>query len=101
MRTRHYRIVKPVRFFIFVLISIMIIIFAGYGLVNPGKASAATAESYARVVIQSDDTLWSLAELYNPDSDISYRDIVYDICDVNGIDAGDIHPGDVVYIPIY
>ena len=101
MRTRHYRIVKPVRFFIFVLISIMIIIFTGYGLLNSGKAEAASADSYERVVVQTNDTLWGLAEMYNPDVEMSYRDIVYDICEINDISAGDIHPGDVIFIPVY
>ena len=31
-RRHHYKIVKPVRFFIFVVISIMIIVFAGAGM---------------------------------------------------------------------
>lgn len=101
MKRRHYRIVSPVRFFIFVMISIMIIVFAGYSLLSIGQAEAASANTYERVVVQENDTLWGLAEMYNPDADVSYRDIVHDICEVNDIGSGEIHPGDIVLIPVY
>ena len=101
MKTRRYKVVKPVRFFLFIMISIMIIVFAGYSLLNISQAQAASAYTYVRVVVQDSDTLWGLAEMYNPDADVSYRDIVYDICSVNDISAEDIHPGDVLFIPVY
>ena len=101
MKTRHYRIVSPVRFFLFVLISIMIIIFAGYSLLNVSQAEAASEVTYEHVVVQDSDTLWGLAEMYNPDTDLSYRDIVYSICEINDMDSEDIHPGDVLYVPVY
>ena len=40
-RIHHYRIVKPFRFFLFVVISIMIIVFAGYTVIGAGNAEAA------------------------------------------------------------
>ena len=101
MSNRHYRIVKPVRFFLFVLISIMIIIFAGYSILNIGKAQAATINTYERVVVQENDTLWDLAETYNPDVKVSYQKIIHDICETNDIESGDIHPGDILFIPVY
>ena len=101
MSNRHYRVVKPVRFFIFVLISIMIIIFAGYGILNIGKAQAATVNTYERVIVQENDTLWDLAETYNPDVKVSYQKIIHDICETNDIESGDIHPGDILFIPVY
>ena len=101
MKTRRYKVVKPVRFFLFIMISIMIIVFAGYSLLNISQAQAASAYTYERVVVQDSDTLWGLAEMYNPDADVSYRDSVYDICSVNDISAEDIHPGDVLFIPVY
>ena len=99
MRRHHYRIVKPFRFFIFILISVMITVFAGYTIVN-SRAEAAVADSYAQVVIQENDNLWDLASMYNPDrTDI--RDIVYEIYDINGIDANNIQPGQVIFVPVY
>ena len=101
MKTRHYKVVKPVRFFLFVLISIMLIIFAGYSLISNTQAEAASTDTYERVVVQESDTLWGLAEMYNPDADVSYRDIVHSICEKNDISSGEIHPGDVLYIPVF
>ena len=102
MKTRrNYRIVKPVRFFIFVLICIMVIMFAGYSIMSGSKAEAATASTYARVVIQENDTLWDLVESYNPDVRISYQEIIHNICETNDVDVNDLQPGDVVFIPVY
>ena len=101
MKRGHLKVVNPVRFFIFILICIMIIVFAGYSIIGAGRAEAATVTTYERVVINDGDTLWNIAERYNPDADMSTRDIVYDICDYNKLNAGDIQPGDVVYVPVY
>lgn len=95
----HYRIVNPVRFFFFILLSVMIIIFAGYGLLNIGSAEAASAETYAQVTISENDTLWEIADHYNPDGDI--RTIVHEIYEINGITADDVVPGLTISVPIY
>ena len=101
MKRGHLKVVNPVRFFIFILICIMIIMFAGYSITGAGRAEAAAIDTYARVVVNDGDTLWNIAERYNPDADVSTRDIVYDICEYNNVDAGDIQPGDVIYVPVY
>ena len=102
MKTRrNYRIVKPVRFFLFILICIMVIVFAGYSLLGVSKAEASAASTYARVVIQENDNLWDIVESYNPDVDISYQEIIHNIRETNDIDVNDLHPGDVVFIPVY
>ena len=100
-RRHHYRIVNPVRFFIFVVLSIMILIFAGYSVIGISDAEAASVRSYAQVVIQDGDNLWNLVERYNPDARIDIRDTIYEICEINDIEAGDIRPGDVIFIPVY
>ena len=100
-RKHHYRIVDPVRFFIFILICVMIIIFAGYSILNIGSAEASAAKSYAEVQIADNDTMWAIAEMYNQDVDMDTREIIHEICVLNGIDAGDIHPGDVITVPVY
>ena len=101
MRKHHYRIVKPVRFFIFVLITTMVIVFAGYSLFSASHAEAAdTTVTYAQVVIQDGDTLWDIAGSYNPEK-TDLRPVIHDIYDINGISDGEIHPGDVLLIPVY
>ena len=100
MRTHHYRITNPVRFFVFIFLSVMITVFAGYSLLNAAQAEAAAEQTYAQVVIQENDTLWNIASSYNPErADI--REIVHEIYDINNIDANNIHPGDVIFVPVY
>ena len=104
MRTskkHHYRIANPFRFFIFVLICIITIMFAAYTIIGAADAQAADVRTYRQVVIQENDNLWNIVEKYNPDADINVRDAVYDIYEINDIDANDIQPGDVIFVPIY
>lgn len=97
---RRYKIVNPVRFFIFILITVFIITFTGYSLLNSSKADASAPVRYEKVVIQENDTLWNIASNYNPEaSDV--RDIVHAIYDYNNIDANNLQPGDIVYVPVY
>ena len=100
-RRHHYRIVNPVRFFIFVLICIFTITFAAYSIMGAADAQAADIRTYRQVVIQEDDNLWNLVEKYNTDANINIRDAVYDVYEINDIGANDIQPGDEIFIPIY
>ena len=52
-------------------------------------------------LIQQNDNLWNLVERYNPDANINIRDAVYDIYEINDIDADYIQPGDEIFIPVY
>ena len=102
MTKRHhrYRVVKPVRFFIFVFMSIMIVSYAAFGLFNLSTAQAESVTRYQRVVVQENDTLWDLAISYNPDVRDA-RNLVHEIYEVNDITASDLHPGDIIYIPVH
>lgn len=101
-RRRRYRIVKPVRFFFFVLLVTMIVVFAGYSIIGSGHTADAAAEPvYTKVIVQENDTLWDIAQTYNPDCNVDIRDAVYAICKYNNIKASDIQPGDVIYVPLY
>lgn len=101
MKHRHLKVVDPVRFFIAILIGIMIIVFTGYTLIGAGEAEAAMSTSCEQVVVHDGDSVWGIAERCNPDVNISTRDIVYEIYEINGIDADDIQPGDMIYVPVY
>ena len=100
-RKHHYRIVNPVRFFMFVVISIMILVFAGYSVVGAANVEAASVHTYAQVTIQDGDNLWNLVERYNPDANINVRDVIYDVYEINDISAEDIVPGMTIFIPVY
>ncbi len=100
-RKHHYRIVKPARFFVFVVISIMVLVFAGYSVVGAADAEAAAVRTYAQVTISDGDSLWSIVERYNPDANIDIQSVIYDIYEINDIDAADIQPGDKIFVPVY
>ena len=101
-RKCHYKIVKPVRFFFFVLIVTMAVVFAGYSILGSGHTAEAAAETvYTKVIVQENDTLWDIVETYNPDCSKDIRDAVCEICSYNNIKASDIQPGDIIYVPVY
>lgn len=100
-RRHHYRIVNPVRFFMFVVISIMVVILAGYSIMGISDADAAAVRSYKQVIIQDGDNLWNLIESYNPGAGIDVRNAIYDVYEINDISACDIKPGETIFIPIY
>ena len=100
-RKHHYRIVKPFRFFLFVVISIMVIVFAGYTAIGAANAEAAAVRSYVQVTIDEGDNLWSIVERCNKDAHIDVQSAIYDVYEINDIDAADIQPGDKLFIPVY
>ena len=100
-RKHHYRIVKPFRFFLFVVISIMVIVFAGYTAIGAGNAEAAAVRTYVQVTIDEGDSLWSIVERCNKDANIDVQSAIYDVYEINDIDAADIQPGDKLFIPVY
>lgn len=101
MRGHRYRIVDPVRFFIFILVTVMFVTFFSISVINSNKAEAASIDTFMQVEIQEHDSLWSLAEQYcNVNMDL--RDYIDDICNINDIDSNDmLHPGDVLFVPLY
>ena len=101
MRTRHLKIVNPVRFFAFILISIMIIAFAGYSILGASHAEAAAVKTYKQVVIHEGDSLWGIADKYNQDVRKSTAEIVNEICETNDVDLNDVQPGDMIFVPLY
>ncbi len=100
-RKHHYRIANPVRFFVFILICILVIAFSAYVIVGRGNAEAAGVNTYAQVVVQDGDSRWNIVEKYNPDANIDIRNAIDDIYEINDINDGDIRPGDTIFVPVY
>jgi hypothetical protein len=100
-RRHHYRIANPIRFFIFVFICVMVLVFAGFSVLNIGRAEAAAVNTYAQVSVSENESLWSIAERYNDDVDIDTREVVHEICEVNDISAADVQAGDTIFVPVY
>ena len=79
----------------------MILVFAGYGVLNIGRAEAAAVNTYVQVSVNENESIWSIAERYNDDIDIDTREVVYEICEVNDINAADVQAGDTIFVPVY
>ena len=101
MQRHNYRVVNPIRFFIFILISVLIIAFSFISIINRNSAEAASVNTYIQVVVQDSDNLWSIAEDYC-DRDHDIRELVNDICETNDIDSNEyLQPGDIIFVPLY
>ncbi len=50
------------------------------------------------VVVSSGDTLWTLARPYRPRG-MDIREYVDIVAEINGVQDGIIHPGQVIYLP--
>ena len=97
---KRYRIVKPVRFFAFILITVLLLTFATISLLNRSNADAASVNTYRQVLIEDNDSIWAIAENYCS-NDMDIRDYVREVCEINDITLGDVRSGDLVFFPVY
>ena len=97
--TIRYRINNRVRFTLFVVLVILFITtFANFAL-GLNTADSATYVEYTEVKVMSGDTLWSIAGTYmNDNSDI--RESVYELCQINDINASQLQAGMTLLVPI-
>lgn len=99
-----YKIISPIRFFIFILLCVTIILFAGYAVITSGSTEAAVSDTYREITVHENDTLWSIAEDISNNGDdncnMDCRDIIQKICETNDIKPGDIKKGDIIFVPI-
>ena len=97
--TIRYRINNRVRFTLFVVLVILFITtFANFAL-GLNTADSATYVEYTEVKVMSGDTLWSIADTYMDDhSDI--RRSVYELCQINDINASQLQAGMTLLVPI-
>ena len=93
-----YRIVKPFRFIVFVVLS-LILLFSILNLIfGFSSAQSITVETYESVTIEQGDTLWEIAGEYMPE-DTDIRFFIYRICQINDIKADDLYPGMTIKVP--
>ena len=97
---KRYRLTSPLRFIVMTFICMTILIFGVAGLISSTHTQAASFDTFAQVEITENDTLWNIANDYC-ESNMDVRDVVADICEINDISAGDIQPGDIIFVPVY
>jgi len=95
---KRYRIVNKFRFTIFITVCLLLIIFLCGALLGFFNTEAASVQEFVSVRVQPGDTLWDLAKEYGP-SNCDVRKVIYDICELNGVDAGSLQIGTYLTIP--
>jgi len=78
------------------IISLVTILFLLF--LNPLISSGFREQKTITVSVSEGDTLWTIAQSYDPDGDI--RKIVYDIKVLNGLKSYDIIAGTTLKIPV-
>lgn len=89
--------VRSVSVLLIVFVSIMIL---SITLNADAKENRNNKEKYyTSILIEEGDTLWSIAEEYKPDENISVNKYINDLKRMNNIDSDVIHSGN--YLTIY
>ncbi len=96
--TRRYRVVKPVRFFFWVLALVLAVTLSISALFS-SSTEAASAETYRQVSVHENESIWNIAQEYcNDGKDTSVH--VNEICEINDVEPGDVQAGDVLIVPV-
>lgn len=96
----HLRLTRRGRFVVTALSAIPLVLGAALFALNGGGAAASadgTANHFRYQVVQSGDSLWSIAERVAPNSDP--RDVVARIVSLNQLSSSMVTPGQRVAIP--
>ena len=63
-------------------------------------ANSSSMDQFYAVEIQAGDTIWAVAEEYKP-ANADVRQVVYDICEANDMDASELQAGQMILVPVY
>ena len=64
-------------------------------------ASSGDSKYYTSVRVEEGDTVWSIADRYIADSQVSKRDYVDEICRLNRLTDGNVRSGDYIVVSYY
>ena len=95
---RYLKIINPLRFqrAVALIVAVMCLLcFACYKM----NCEERRVYEIHRVTVHEGDTVWTIADDYN-DQSIDVRYAINTLREINGLD-GDIHPGEVIYVPVF
>jgi len=91
-----FKVVNKFRFITFLTVCILLIAFSISALCN--VATAQRKQEYKTVEVMYGDTLWEIAKTYgDPDKDV--REVIYDICKINNVNASSLKAGMEIKVP--
>lgn len=95
-----YRVVNPIRFFVFILIAVCTLSFTIFSFLNHESVQAASMNTLKQVSVEQYGNLWNIAENFCP-NDKDPRVFIQEICEINDIDNTDyLYDGDILFIPV-
>ncbi len=97
---KKYRIKSKFRFTLFLIILFLIVFTSVNGLLGYNNVNGSSMNEYYVIKISDGDTLWNIATEYGPDNQ-DIRDTVYEICELNEMQASDLEAGQKILIPVY
>ncbi len=97
-KRKKYRIKSKFRFITSMIIIIGLCAAGAAALTGLSTSLALTKEIYTQVQVASGDTLWTIANTYK-DENTDTREAIYEICQINDVDASDLYPGMTLSIP--
>ena len=93
---------QTVKFVMGLCIGIICILFLLHFITGPASdAASASHKVISSVYIESDDTLWSIAQEYYTKECGSMQEYVQEIKDTNGLSGDGIHAGGYLIVPYY
>ena len=93
--------------FVFVIVFVLLIsigILFGTSvnaLASSKKDISSYNKYYTSIKIESGDTLWTIADEYIDNLDVSKAEYIDEICQINEISEDEIHAGDYIVVPYY
>ena len=92
------RVKSRVRFitFLVLMFGLMVGVFGFITGIN--ETTASVNEDYVSYIVADGDTVWDIAQKLNT-NDTDIRKVVFAICQINDITAGDLQPGMVLTVP--
>ena len=94
-----FRIINPLRFqraVITILATICLLCFVAL-YSNCEKHKAYEIQT---VTVCDGDTVWTIADRFNGEN-VDIRYVIYTLEEINGLENGEIHPGEEIYVPVY
>ncbi len=94
-----FKIINPLRFqraVITILVIMCLLCFA----VLCSNYEKHDAYEVHKVTVCKGDTVWSIADSYNGEN-VDIRYVIYTLEEINGLDNGEIYPGEEIYVPVY
>lgn len=97
---KKYRITSKFRFTMFLTVMVLCIFTIIGSVSGLSNVNSGSMKEYNQIKVEPGDTLWNIAANYQPqDKDI--REVVFDICEINGISASELTAGLKILVPVY